>query len=1207
LDQHLNNDQIQELLSLAVSENGSRLDRRVVQTDVQDHLNACEECRSKLQASLARMQQFLVLGRAPERERGSLCPSEDVWVEVAAGLEGSHAETHLSHAVQCDYCGPLLKEAAETFDDGLTEAEESAIAHLQTSTPHWQRTFAAKLQHGNSTVEEKVGRASRSGWVWTKRLAFASVAAGLLVFCAWFGREVFARTQPARLIADAYTERRALEIRIEGAPYVRLTQERGGGNEQDRMNRPALLKAEAEIAQRLRSHPDDVRWLQASGRASLLEDDAASSEAAIGTLEKALRLVPNDRSISVDLASAYLLRGEFLNRKEDYGRAVEILGKTISVAAGDETAEFNYAIALERNQFKNDAKMAWEAFLKNYPNSPWKQEAQDHLARVLKEIRDQEGRSNAPLDTVEEAATAFETHNETEISKIDSRIEEYQDLAIQRWLPQLLVEGDERNRSAMRADTALHELAAFLADRHRDPWLMELLHADRSVPEVRQAIEKLSASTAEIETSDVSKARQDAFEAHSLFHRHQVPAGETRAQLVLILAHQYEHQDHPCESLAQEVQRNRAVTRYPWIFTQVLLEDSICASVSDRQALQAAESAMDLAKSHDYPILAMRAYSIESGLYSALGDPHRAWESSAKALNVFWGGPYPRLRGYNALILMDEINLPQEQWFLQTAILREAMPMVENDPRAMMVAVGQARLGQAFLRTGDFGEAERCYRTAQSLLNAAPQGMQREALKAEVGLGYAKVELMRGKPTVALELLEQLRPVLSRIPNDPLRLDFHQSVGMAELRAGHLPAAEIELRLAATLTEKGLSQLENQEDRWKWSHQNGAAYRALVEAELHDNPRQAFADWEWYKGAALRAQGPRIPNHSTGTAVFLPSADDKRLTFMDSGNGTALLSFVLFPNGYAIWVSNGSVLKEKWVPLKESDLSSQVAEFAEYCSDPHSDASRIRSEGGALYRELILPVEPWISGARHLVVEPDGALKGLPVGLLVDSQGVYLGDRYAVTVSPGMEYLNEARRWTGVSPASSAFILGDTKVPGWTPLPDASQEAYNVASEFSHPHLITEGTSSQWELSEKAAQADVFHFSGHAETSVASAGLVSASFGVLDKSQLDAFSRGRTELAVLSACSSARGTGGHFDDGDSMVRRLMGAHIPDVVASRWEVDSGSTAMLMKVFYFELLSGKPASDALGAAMRRVRGQPEYSHPYYWASFSVFGRS
>jgi CHAT domain-containing protein len=74
-----------------------------------------------------------------------------------------------------------------------------------------------------------------------------------------------------------------------------------------------------------------------------------------------------------------------------------------------------------------------------------------------------------------------------------------------------------------------------------------------------------------------------------------------------------------------------------------------------------------------------------------------------------------------------------------------------------------------------------------------------------------------------------------------------------------------------------------------------------------------------------------------------------------------------------------------------------------------------------------------------------------------------------------------------------------------------------------------------------------------------------------------------------------------------MVRRLMGARVPEVVASRWQIDSTATSRLMNEFYRNLIAGDTVSDALTTASRNLRTEPGFAHPYYWAGFSAFGRN
>ena len=1204
---HLNNDQINELLRLATAYGPDEAGNQAPLEDARRHLDNCAGCQTRMRTHEQVIESLASLKPATPGAEGSMCPPDDVWLEIAAGIADQESEDRVNHAAECDHCGPLLRQARDDFADEVTPGEEALIANLDSFAPKRQGALSAKLSSSMVAPKKAIPhlepRPSRLGVFPSlgRLVATASVMA-LVVFGTWFAFHLRAAQSPERLIANAYAEKRTLEIRIEGAPYVPLRQERGSDFEQTRMSRPALLKAEAEIATKLQSDPDDVRWLQASGRASLLEDDAPGAEAAITALEKAHRLAPHNASVSVDLASSYILRGQFMQRPEDYGSAIEILGKVLSSHHDDETAQYNYALALEKALLKSQAVEAWKAFLSHFPKSAWAKEAQDHLTNLQQEISQRRQRSEAPLRSVEQLAAVFTSGDAKTLSEIDVHIEEYQDEAVQKWLPQFFSGGAITGTNLA---IALEGLAHLLSERHHDQWLQDLLKAKPSF-RVGEAVRLLGDSALKIEASQESEAQREAYRAMSLFRTSHVAAGESRAHLVLLLADQFGHRDEPCEMMAQAIRRETTLRRYPWIRVQVQLEDSLCASVTDRQALEADQSAFQMAEADRFPILRLRAISVESALYSALGDTHRAWAAAAEALETFWNGTYPKLRGYNTLIAQDEINFPQNNWFLEAAILKEALPMVEGDPRLTMVAVEEARLGHTLLQTGDFNGATKSYQQTELLLKRSAPGIQREALSAEAELGFAKVDLKRGRLEACADRLERIRPTLLHIPDDLLLLDFYQTSGIAQLRSNHLDRAERDLNAAVRLAEKGLRLVDTDDDRWKWSRQNEPTYRAIVELKLHEDPRQAFLDWEWYKGAALSHRNA-ASSHESFITKWPLTPEEAAVAIPEIHDGRILVSFIVLPQGYAVWVWNQTTVTAKWVPLDEEELSSLVARFSEHCSDSRSSPLLLRKEGAILYQKIILPIEPWISGRHRLIVEPDGALRSLPIGLLVNSAGEYLGDQFAISISPGMIYLNRSRKWIGISATSKALVLGDPRVSGWMPLPDAELEARAVASSFDHPYLLPEHAGAPMDLKGEIEQAEVFHFSGHSQSSIQSVGLVAGEYEFLDRTYLDAFKRGRNQLVVLSACSSSRGTSGLFDDDDSMVRRLMGARVPEVVASRWTVDSAATELLMTAFYSELLKGKPTSVALQSATQTVRARSEYSHPYYWASFSAFGSS
>src|SRR5262249_46672189 len=134
------------------------------------------------------------------------------------------------------------------------------------------------------------------------------------------------RSRPAyadRLLAEAYTAQRTMEMRIQGARYGPLRVTRGP--ETSQLNRPPeLLQAESVIARAIASHPNDPTWLASRGRAELLD---WQYEAAIKSFNHALEAFPNSPALLRDLATAYCQRAEALDRAIDYATCVDLLGK----------------------------------------------------------------------------------------------------------------------------------------------------------------------------------------------------------------------------------------------------------------------------------------------------------------------------------------------------------------------------------------------------------------------------------------------------------------------------------------------------------------------------------------------------------------------------------------------------------------------------------------------------------------------------------------------------------------------------------------------------------------------------------------------------------------------------------------------------------------------------------------------------------------
>ena len=95
------------------------------------------------------------------------------------------------------------------------------------------------------------------------------------------------------------------------------------------------------------------------------------------------------------------------------------------------------------------------------------------------------------------------------------------------------------------------------------------------------------------------------------------------------------------------------------------------------------------------------------------------------------------------------------------------------------------------------------------------------------------------------------------------------------------------------------------------------------------------------------------------------------------------------------------------------------------------------------------------------------------------------------------------------------------------------------------------------------------------------------------------------ELTVLSACN----TGPNIEnknDISGLIDSFIYAGSKAIIASHWPVESNSTVLLMTTTFDNWLKKDLKLDiALQRAKLDIMSKIEYSHPMYWASFSLYG--
>jgi hypothetical protein len=168
----------------------------------------------------------------------------------------------------------------------------------------------------------------------------------------------------------------------------------------------------------------------------------------------------------------------------------------------------------------------------------------------------------------------------------------------------------------------------------------------------------------------------------------------------------------------------------------------------------------------------------------------------------------------------------------------------------------------------------------------------------------------------------------------------------------------------------------------------------------------------------------------------------------------------------------------------------------------------------------------------------------------------------------------------------------------FAPLPESEKEAQTLASEVYGVEASTVRVGNAAREATVKAELGKYHILHFNED------------GLLEAWELMEMEL-KAELAVLSACDTARGRVGDGEGIIGMTWALFVAGVPTTVASQWKVPSDSTTKLMVDFHKNLVefkSGRKVSKAEAwqqAALAMINDPRFRMKPYYWAGFVVLG--
>lgn len=258
-----------------------------------------------------------------------------------------------------------------------------------------------------------------------------------------------------------------------------------------------------------------------------------------------------------------------------------------------------------------------------------------------------------------------------------------------------------------------------------------------------------------------------------------------------------------------------------------------------------------------------------------------------------------------------------------------------------------------------------------------------------------------------------------------------------------------------------------------------------------------------------------------------------------------------------------------------------------------------------LYSLLVEPISQDLAGSDTVVLIPTGALNTLPFASLQKPDGSFLVEEKTILeLAKPTDFMKIA--FSKPQKISKVVSFANATLN----LPAAEEEGKNITSLYPGARLFSREDASRENFLKFGTKADALHLATHGTTDPNSAlnnHLELSNQDKLAQEEIFELPFDNTALVTLSACDTAVDNDG-VGEGmyvASLAEAFWIAGSKTVVASLWQVEDVSTGLLMTRFYEELKIGTPKALALKKAQLFVKSKPEYSHPYYWSGFLLFG--
>ena len=1017
-------------------------------------------------------------------------------------------------------------------------------------------------------------------------LGIVTVAAGLLVALAirQVATAVVVPTFEAR-IASRLAERPSRLRWPDSGRYVPVGAAARGGA--------------TEVARRLAALDLSVIGDGDSGQAMALLAAGAVTDA-VPLLERALRSHPEQSSILAALAAAYVARDAVAGNPRDLPRALDLTGRVARLVGDTATVRFNQAAILDGLGLAAAASRAWQTYLAAEPTGAY---ADEVVARRRADAFDAPATPIADLldhaTDIDHAAVAIVAAR-PEDARVFSEI-----TAPARWGE--AIAGDRP------ADAALFQrqgmaVARVLEQARGNAMAAHVWDIIESAPNSgRRALAQAHVQLAEGIALYDRDLRSDALVrylgARDGLRRAGSPAWLTAELNIGIVANQ---QRRPEDALRHADIVRREGERQP--YGSLLARESLLRGVIYFVARGAAEAfpqyraAIALYTQVGETADAAIAQNTAADSSRMIGDPFEGWGYVRAALASVdrVASPFRRYQIY-----FSAANLSLQEGWTQAALVFQNLALREAESRGPtgvgFVVEGLIRRSVIRATEGDTAGALADLDAAEvqvpAIAEASARAYHTTWIRAQRGLAMVETNprLSRQMLSMAVDGFRVIEPTTV-----PALLAARANAALA---AGDLDTGYKELLVAADELEQRRVRVGESGARISYFDRAWRLYQSLVPAVLAatGDPYDALKASDRGKARSLA--------EVQGMVLDLPSL---AVVQAEIGEGGGVLAYSVLPEKTLWWLLRPHHFSHGEILLTETELERHVDEVSESLQTGRTAAAQLGLERlhTLIFRDLV-PAE-----ITTLQVVPDGALHRVPFAALRNQRtGRFVVESLAVATAPSLRVaLRASRTASALRTPQRVLAVARTSADttaGLPALPGAVAEAEAVAALYEQRVVLVNDAASPARFLEEAVLADVVHFAGH---SVANDSYPSMSYlllspgghagsGALFGYQLLSLMKAPPAVVVLAACRTGAGAVPRGEGPVGLAWPLMGAGVPSVIASLWDLQDAVARQMMPAFHRGLRAGLSSPAALRAAqLEYLKLDPDVTK---WGALTAIG--